>query len=320
MDSNLFNICYEKYLENGSKSNPFWGELAKKYNFKDGESLRSLFKHERQRRGIPSKKDKSFSPKQVEASPKVLVLDIETTPLVVFSWGLYNQNLSPNNIIQDWHVMSWSAKWLYDCDMMNDCVTSGEMFQHDDGRIVRSMWKLIDAADILITHNGNNFDLKRLNTRFIIHGLNPPSHYYSIDTYRVAKDNFDFTSGKLDFLNKSLGLSRKIETNFDLWKRCYNGEQEALDELSLYNSGDITALEELYLKVRPWIKNHPNINSYVESEDEMCPKCGSDSLNWKGYYHTPCGKYRSFRCEDCGAIGRSRVNSLTKDKRQSIVV
>jgi hypothetical protein len=75
------------------------------------------------------------------------------------------------------------------------------------------------------------------------------------------------------------------------------------------------ALEELYLKLRPWIKSHPNLGLYVEGE--VCPTCGSDQITWKGKYRTPAGEYKTFRCE-CGAIGRSRHSEPKKSLQRSV--
>lgn len=137
-------------------------------------------------------------------------MDIETTPMLGMVWGMYDQNLSYDRIIQDWHLLSWSAKWLFDPEIMSDVLISQEAKLHDDRRITKSIWRLLDEADIVISHNGKSFDLKKLNARFIKYGLNPPSHYQSVDTLLIARSVFKFTSNKLDDLCTFLNSLIKI--------------------------------------------------------------------------------------------------------------
>lgn len=250
--------------------------------------------------------------------PKVLLFDIETAPMRVFVWGLWKQRVSHENVITDWHCISWAAKWLYDDKIMSDVITPDEIKIGDDSRIVKSMWSLIDEADIVIAHNGDKFDLRRLNTRFILNHLQPPSPYQSIDTLKVMYKSFSFASNRLDYVGKLVRNKGKIKTDYHLWLRCLDGEKAALDEMVKYNREDVVLLEEVYVFLRPWIKSHPNLGLYYDSIEERCPNCGSTDIEWGGYYYTPAGKYRTFRCK-CGAIGRSRYTDITKNERINLV-
>ena len=44
--------------------------------------------------------------------PRILVLDIETSYLEARVWGLWNNNVALNQIIKDWSILSFAAKWL----------------------------------------------------------------------------------------------------------------------------------------------------------------------------------------------------------------
>jgi len=250
---------------------------------------------------------------------KVLILDIETAPMTVFVWGLYKQRINSTNIISDWFLLSWSAKWLFDPEMMSDVLTPREAKKKSDKRIAKSMYALVDKADIIIAHNGKSFDMRKLNARFISHGLNPPSPYQIVDTLLHSRRNFAFSSHKQDYLTKFLKLPEKLGTNFELWIRCFNGEQEALDEMVEYNRHDVGGLEELYLTLRPWMKSHPNIGIYVEADKKVCANCGSSKLTLMSmkHYVTPMGKYRVHRCE-CGAIVRERLSGLSPTDRNKL--
>ena len=314
MEEKIFQSCLEQWRLSDGYSK-FWPQLAEKWGYRDGELLRDHFKKERKRRGIT--KDEK---KVLHSKCKILCFDIETSPICALVWGIWEQNVNLEAILNDWHIISWSAKYLFDDEIMSDVLTPEEAINHDDSRLVKTIWNLLNSVDVTVSHNGDRFDCKKLNTRFLFHGLPPVSHYLSIDTLVVAKSNFNFTSNKLDYINEYLGLPKKIETRFELWKKCWFGDSKALKEMELYNRGDVDILEDLYLKLRPYIRNHPNMNLWSEENISVCPNCGSEKLDWnQKEYFTYTGKYKAFRCNDCTAIGRSRQLETDKEKRKTIV-
>ena len=260
-----------------------------------------------------------LSKKNIPRQPKILLFDVETAPMKVLSWSLFKPILGHKNIISDWYVISWSAKWLFSPDIMGDAITPEEALANDDKRIVKSIWELIDQADIIIAHNGDKFDIKKLNTRFLLHKLPPPSPYQSIDTLVIARKNFLLSSNRLDFLGQLIRNKGKIETNLELWIRCINGEKEALDEMLKYNKEDVNLLEEVYVFLRPWMKSHPNVAIYTEANESSCPVCGSKSIVFTGYYTTMAGQYQSFRCTECGAPSRLGANMLSLNDRKKLL-
>lgn len=247
--------------------------------------------------------------------PKVLLFDIETSPMVTYTWKLGKVYLSPDKVITDWYVICWSAKWLNEPDMFGDVLTDEEALLGDDSRIMKSIWEKIDEADIVIAHNGNNFDLPMLNTRWLLQGMNPPSPYQSIDTLKAIWKKFKFSSSKLDYVAQLTCNKQKLKTDFDLWKRCFNGNMEALEYMFEYNKKDVLLLEEVYMQIRPWIPAHPNMSLFVDTDKPVCTHCGSENIEFiDGYYATAAGLYRTFRCE-CGAIGRMKKREKTSDVR-----
>lgn len=259
---------------------------------------------------------------QINTSAKVLVMDIETAPIRAYVWGIWNQNIGINQIQSDWFCLTWAAKWLFEDKVYSAKLTPKEVLKQDDKRIIRGMWELLNQADIVIAHNGSRFDLPRLNTRFIIHGIHPPLPYQTIDTLSHIKRQFGFTSNKLDYVNKLLNLERKTDTGgFELWERCMLGEQAALDDMERYNINDVRILEETYLRIRPWIKPHPNMGLFILDENQFhCPSCGSVDLKEGGKdYHTTVNIYTALRCENCGATSRKRVSEISIKKRRFVL-
>lgn len=253
------------------------------------------------------------------SAPKVLVFDIETLPMEVYSWRVGNKlSINHDNIIKEWSILSWSAKWLMNPEIMSDCVTPEEARAREDERVCQSLWELFDEADVLIGHNGRNFDVRKMNARFIYHEMLPPSPYEVIDTYKDITRVASFTSFKQDYLTKFLQLEKKLETNFNLWHRCAIGEQDALDEMLAYNKQDVTGLEELYITLRPWMTRHPSLNLYYPDTDgKRCQRCTSTDIELTtDLYPTPAGRFRTYRCNCCGGIGRTGKNIIKKSSKR----
>ena len=243
---------------------------------------------------------------EVIQKSKILVLDIETAPISAYCWALWKQDIYIDQIVSDWFMLSWAAKWLGEDEVLSARLYAEEVKDECDFRIVKELWNLLDEADIVIAHNGDQFDIPKIKTRFVINGLPPTSFYQQIDTLKIARKEFGFSSNKLDFLARSFNIPPKISTDFKLWVRCLKGEDAALEEMETYNKHDVEILEEVYYKLRPYIKNHPNVSLYLEDSTDRCPTCGGKHLTPNKFYFTSVGKFQVYKCEDCEALSRSR--------------
>jgi DNA-directed RNA polymerase subunit RPC12/RpoP len=255
-----------------------------------------------------------------QKAPKILLVDIETAPLISFTWGLFDQNIPLNMLKNDWHLLSFSAKWI-DSNKVMYMDQRNENDITNDFKLLKGIWKLLDEADIIITQNGISFDIKKLNARFIINGMKPPSSFKQIDTLRLARKHFGFTSNKLEYLTNTLNKKHRKSghkkfSGFELWKECLAGNIKAWKEMEKYNKLDVLSLEELYKKLIPW-DSSVNFNLYHNGLYNQC-KCGSRELVKYGFAYTNIGKFQRYQCKECGAETRDRENLLDKDKRSSL--
>lgn len=252
--------------------------------------------------------------------PKVLLVDIETAPMLGYVWSLWENNVSLEQLHSDWHVLSWSAKWLGDSEskiMYKDQRKAKDI--SDDKDLLRGIWKLLDEADIVIGQNSKAFDHKKLNARFVYHGMQPPSTYRHIDTMIIAKKHFAFTSNKLAYMSDKLCTKyKKLKPTkfpgFSMWLECLAGNQAAWKEMEKYNKHDVLALEELYRKLIPW-DSSLNFNVYHDTPHTVC-SCGSTNFVKNGYSFTNAGKFHRYKCTDCGAELRSKENLFDKTKKK----
>lgn len=256
--------------------------------------------------------------------PKVLVYDIETAPILGYVWQLWDQNVGLNQIESDWYILSWGAKWLDTNDnsvMYMDQRNSKNL--EDDRIILKHIWNLLDEADIVVTQNGKKFDQKKLNARFILNGMQPPSSYKHIDTLQIAKRHFGFTSNKLEYMADKINkkykkLKHETFSGFELWRQCLAGNTKAWKEMERYNKHDVLSLEELYTRLIPW-DSTVNFNLYHSDTHTIC-KCGGEDFRKRGYFYTSSGKYQRLRCNKCGAETREKKNLYLKDKKDSLKV
>ena len=231
---------------------------------------------------------------------KILLFDVETFPNVAYVWGKYQQDVI--RFKQQTCVATFVAKWLGEKRVIAKALPHYAGYlpgSYDDKALVRDLWKLIDEADVLVAHNGIDFDVKVVNARFLAHGFGPPSPYKIVDTKREMKKVARVNSNRLDDLGEYFNFGRKIKTDFDLWQGCIDGKMAAWRTMLRYNVKDVILLEKLYLRLRPWMKTHPNCGV-----DAACPKCGSKHIQLRGLGMSSTVTYRRFQCQDCGGWGR----------------
>jgi len=252
----------------------------------------------------------------------ILLLDVETAPSKGYIWSLWKEVENFSFIERDWYILCWSAKWLEAKDIMSSSLPDFKSYKRDpesDKEVLLNLWKLLDTADVIIAHNGINFDRKKINARFIINGIKPPSPYRVIDTLEVCRKEFAFTSNRLNDVAQFLNLGKKAETGgFQLWKNCLEGDRESWKKMVDYCKNDIILLEKVYFALRPFILQHPNLGVDEESLRPCCPKCASDNIHYRGYSFTNMSKFKRFCCMSCGGWGRLKLNILDKEKKASL--
>jgi len=231
---------------------------------------------------------------------KILIFDIETSPNLGYWWSHpWETHIIENK--DEWHILSFSAKWLGE-KVFSKGLCDYPLYKKDkesDKALVEDIWKLFDEADIVVAHNGADFDIKKSNSRFSFHKMKPPAPFKTVDTKIVAKKNFAFNSNSLNDLGKYLDLGVKVETGgFKLWLDCMAGKLEAWKKMKQYNANDVILLEKIYLRLLPWMNTHPNLGMYTNKL--VCPKCGSGNMQSRGFSINATTKYKRAQCQDCG--------------------
>ncbi len=255
---------------------------------------------------------------------KLAYWDIETTPFEVYTWGAgYEERVI--EVIEPSFMISFAYRWEGEPGKSTKCIilTPEEAVAKDDLRVVTACRDVLDEADIMVAHNGDRFDRKKLNARLVKHGLTPPQPPRSIDTLKIARGSFAFPSNRLNDLGIYLDVGKKVpHTGFELWKDCMAGDKKALNLMARYNIGDIKLLRDVYMKLRSFSSTHPNLAIY--GDVSSCPKCGAPSTNLRsrGYRYTNLTKKQTWFCLVCGGWSSTRLplDSIEAPRPQRVSV
>ena len=240
--------------------------------------------------------------------PNILFCDIETTPLEVYTWGLYNQNAlevkTPSRLLGVSFAMNDNpVQWT-------PAARNGS-----DTALVQAVWRLFDKADWIVAHNGDRFDIKRLNTYFLVNGHGPPSPYQQIDSLKMWNSKFAQAEGaSLKYTARKLKLQDKLtNSGIKLWLDCMANVPEAWAEMGAYAIQDTVTLRELYYELRPWMVRGPNMGHFREGL--ACRNCGSLDLVKRGKHRTNASVFQTYQCKECGGYSRSPFREDTAGLR-----
>jgi len=243
---------------------------------------------------------------------KILLFDIETAPNLAYVWRLYEANAI--DVKSNWYMISFAYKWLGEKRIKAYSLPDFDLYKkqpENDRELCYKLWELMGEADVVIAHNSQAFDVKKSQGKFLQHGFPPPKPFKQVDTLKVARKYFKFDSNKLDNLAKYLGIGEKMQTGGKkLWLDCMNGDLKAWAKMVKYNKKDVDLLEKVYLRMRPWIDNHPNSNLYNKT-CEKCPNCGGDTTK-QGLKHNRATTLQQYKCKECGAWSSKPLKGIIR--------
>lgn len=234
-------------------------------------------------------------------APRVILWDIETTHNLAAIFRLFEDYTSHENIIQERYIVcaAWKVlgeKQVHAVSTLDDPKRFAKD-PHNDIHVVNTLHDVLSEADVIVAHNGDQYDIKFTEGRMLAHGLSPLPPIPSIDTLKVAKSRLLLNSNKLDYLARYLGFGKKVATRNELWLRVLQGDKRAIREMVEYNKHDVVLLEKVFLKLRPYCANH--INRQLFGETQGCPRCGSRHVQSRGTHKAISRTYQRFQCQDC---------------------
>lgn len=248
----------------------------------------------------------------------ILFLDIENAPNVGYTWRTFEQNVI--EFVEPWYILSFAYKWLGEKETYVEAIPDFIGYKPCAGRdymLVKHLWTLLNQADVVVAHNGDAFDIPKINARFLHHHLPPPAPYKTIDTLKATRRRFWFNAYNLDKIGATLGVGRKVKhIGFPIWLGCMRGERKAWKVMRRYNKRDVDLLYRIYMRIRPWIKNHPDVSA--PDKPNRCNKCNSSHLQSRGRIYSKSRWYHRMQCMGCGAWIKGTIGDLVgKTKRNT---
>lgn len=247
--------------------------------------------------------------------PRILVLDIETQRGVVETWDLFPNYIPIDSVIVPKRILCFAAKWAGQKKVMFHAA-----WEDDDVdaycAMVAAAHDLLSEADVVVTWNGDRFDLHHFNAAFERLELGPPAPYRSLDLIKTVKKHFKHgeLSSKLDWYAwQYLGERKTNHGGTDLWRDIrYGTEAEKLRAqriMTKYNKQDVVLTEKLFDRFRPW--TGVNFAIFEPDLDEngrlkKCSHCLSENIESRGWAPALTYAHQRFFCRDCKGWSKGR--------------
>lgn len=177
---------------------------------------------------------------------------------------------------------------------------SGDLIKAEK-RMLKDACEIMLDSDVWLGHYACYFDIPFLNTRLLYHNLPVlPANFALIDTWKISRNRLKLRNNRLatisDFLKT---LDEKNAILPEQWLRALGGHRASMNYIVEHNRRDVLVLEEVYMRLRPLVLDHPN-RGLVDGRGG-CSVCGSEKLQKRGFHITRTRKYQRYQCQKCGA-------------------
>lgn len=223
---------------------------------------------------------------------KILYYDIEWKPATAYVWRMWDENITPSQLIDAGGLLCFCAIW----EGSSDIIFMSE-WEHGRQAMAEKLLELFSEADAVVTYNGDRYDIPKTYGEILLAGLTPPPAPTSIDLIKTVK-KMGFVMNRLAYIGPLLKVGGKLKhEGFTLWKDVMDGNINAQKKMKRYCIQDVKLLIKLYKKILPFIKNHPHLGA----DKHECGACGSNKTQSRGYRRTKHFKIQRIQCQDCGS-------------------
>jgi hypothetical protein len=257
--------------------------------------------------------------------PRIILWDIETTHNIVAAFQLKQMDgyINAENIIQERYIVcaAWKELGKQQVNAVST-LDDAKLYRkdpHNDLHVVKTLHSVLSGADVIIAHNGDQYDIKFTKGRMLVQGLPPLPPILSIDTLKTARNQFLLNANNLNYLGNLLGVGRKKPTKNGLWLKVLAGDKKAIQEMVSYNKQDVWLLERVFEKLRPFVPDHINRQLFTAERGTCCPRCGSLDTQSRGIHRALTQTYQRYQCKKCAGWFRERRATLGTSTRTRVL-
>lgn len=227
-----------------------------------------------------------------------MFFDIETSYCEGWFWRpQFNTNIDYTQVLKPSAIICVCWKWEG-----SKKIHHLEWSKGNDKELSLKFYETMLTADEVVGHNGDKFDLRWLNTRYLIHGITSIPKIKSIDTLKIARKNFKFSSNRLDAIGKELGFGGKIKHDgIDMWHNIIQrNSRKSMADIVRYCKRDVDLLEKIYHKLEGYEKPKTHVSVAVGNEKWGCPRCASPNVRISTTKYSAVGvPYTQMQCNSC---------------------
>lgn len=223
---------------------------------------------------------------------KILVVDIEWSPALAYVWRMFDENISPDQLVNPGGLLCFCWHWV-------GSKQYSFMSEWEDGKpnMAKVLRALLDEADAVVTYNGDRYDLPKIRGHLMLEGEKPFAPPTSIDLIKTVK-RFGFVMNRLAYIAPLLDVGNKMKhEGFQLWRSVLAGDVKAQERMKKYCVQDVKVTTALYSRILPYIFDHPNLGD----TGGECGACGSGHSQHRGFRRSKYFKTQRLQCQDCGA-------------------
>lgn len=241
------------------------------------------------------------------AQPRVLIFDIETSPILVWTFYIGSKvSISHLNIKEGQKIdiicicYKWAGeKKIHTLDWGLNKQNSADM--------IEKFSKIIDQADVVISQNGDSFDLKHINTQRLLHNQDPILWPTSEDTLKMFRKYFKFLSNKQDYVASLLtGVGKDRMVLQDWIDVVQHKNSKAMKKMVRYCCSDVLGLSRVWNRIKKHCKPKAHRGLIMGEKVSSCENCGSTNVHKYGTRPVVLlrGLYQKYKCQACGHAWR----------------
>ena len=241
---------------------------------------------------------------KTEERLKMLALDIETAPLTAYAWGLWDQNIGINQVIDWGRIICFSAQWYG-----SKTVIFKSEYHDSPEEMFATLHQLLDEADVVTGWNSDAFDLPWIEGELQLRGFTAFSPVHKLDLMKHFRRHSKFASKKLAVVSERFLHTTKVTNpGMQMWRDCIEQDvdpevkRKAWNLMRKYAKKDTALLWPIFDSVKSWIK----LPVPMVVSDDGEPRCrfGHTNIQLRGESKTQRMTYQRFQCNECGAWGK----------------